>query len=304
MPIFDLVLNIYPSSHRQCSIRIEGEATGLATFEALPIGLLPRITHTLPVKNEQMAALHRRSSVMLMEWDEQWRQLGLDGVSIDGVFDSSSSKPQFFSLWSPKEGCAAHTMLAAVFDCFPFDCCSGPTGALLEIVRSYLDLQPPVSIISYKPMHLRLAPWVHANDAFEVESHLRTLADDADLIVDASGVERFCGALTRLLPVEHLLKRRGEVRWIVGSEFSNALIQAGVAQSMIEIAPVIPISRTGEPIVLGGIFAGSSDLISFAKAGERMQLVRSFRKKYALTIEQASKAAAELLEIVACHPVL
>lgn len=96
MPIFDLVLNIYPSSHRQCSIRIEGEATGLATFEALPIGLLPRITHTLPVKNEQMAALHRRSSVMLMEWDEQWRQLGLDGVSIDGVFDSSSSKPHFF----------------------------------------------------------------------------------------------------------------------------------------------------------------------------------------------------------------
>jgi len=133
---------------------------------------------------------------------------------------------------------------------------------------------------------------------------LRMLADDADLIVDASGVERFCGALTRLLPVEHLLKRREKIRWIVRNEFSNALIQAGVAQSMIEIAPVTPISRTGEPIELGGIFVGSSDLISFAKAGERMQSVRSFRKKYALTIEQASKAAVELLEIVACHPVL
>ena len=302
MPIFDLVLNISPSFHRQCSIRIEGEATGLATFEALPTGLLPRITHTLPVKSEQMAALHRRSSIMLMEWDEQWNQLGLDGISINGVFDSSSSKPQLFSLWSPKEGCAAHTMLAAVFECLPFDRCSGPAGELLEIVRSYLDLQPPVSIINYKPTHLRLAPWVHANDACEVESHLRMLADDGDLIVDASGMERFCGALTQLLPVEHLLKRRGEVRWIVRSEFSNALIQAGVAQSMIEIVPAIPISRKGEPIVLGGIFVGSSELISFAKAGERMQLVRSFRKEYSLTIEQASKAAVELLEIVACHP--
>ena len=301
MPIFDLVLNFSPSFHRRCSIRIEGEATGLATFEALPTGLLPRIAHSVPVESEQMAALQKRSSIMLMEWDEQWNRLGLDGISINGVFDSSSSKPQLFSLWSPKEGSAAHTMLAAVFDCFPFDRCSGPAGELLEIVRSYLDLQPPVSIINYKPTHLRLAPWVHANDACEVESHLRMVADDADLIVDASGVERFCGALTRLLPVEHLLKRRGEVRWIVRSEFSNALIQAGVAQSMIEIAPVIPISRTGEPIVLGGIFVGSSDLISFAKAGERMQLVRSFRKEYSLTIAQASKAAAELLEIVALN---
>jgi hypothetical protein len=275
----------------------------LATFEALPTGLLPRIAQSLPVESEHMATLHRRSSTMLMEWNEQWSQPGLDGVSIDGVFDSSNSKPQPFSLWSPREGSAAHTMLAAVFECFPFDRCSGPVGELLEIVRSYLDLQPSVSIINYHPLHLRLAPWVHANDACEVESHLRMLADDSDLIIDASGVERFCGALTRLLPLDHLLSRRGEVRWIVRSEFSNALIQAGVVQSMIEIVPVSPISRTGEPIVLGGIFVRSSDLIAFAKAGERMELVRGFRKEYSLTIEQAAKAAAELLEIVACHPV-
>ncbi|MGK5056390.1 hypothetical protein ACQ4WY_05555 [Janthinobacterium sp. LB2P49] len=304
MSIFDLVLNISPSFHRQCSIRIDGEATGLATFEALPTGLLPRIAQSLPVKSEHMATLHRRTSTMLMEWNEQWSQLGLDGINIDGVFDPSNSKTQPFSLWSPREGTAAHTMLAAVFECFPFNLCSGPTGELLEIVRSYLDLQPPVSIINYKPTHLRLAPWVHANDACEVESHLRMLADDGDLIIDASGMERFCGALTRLLPVDYLLNRRGGVRWMVRSEFSNALIQAGVAQSMIEIVPISPISRTGEPIVLGSIFVDSSDLIAFAKAGERMELVRSFRKEYSLTIEQASKAAAELLEIVAYHPVL
>lgn len=248
-----------------------------------------------------MAALRSSCEIMLATFDKRWSQFGLDGINIDGVFDSSVSKPQEFSLWSPRAGSVPHMMLAAAFDCFPLEDCKGIAGELLEIARSYFDLQPPITVIGHNPIRLRLAPWVHAKDASEIERKLQTLSDGDDLFIDVSGMEH-CGALTRILPVENLLKRTGTVRWKVQSDLLDALITVGVAPSMIEVVHSVPISRTGEPIVLGGIFISSSELISLAKAGKKIELVRALREEFPLTIAQASQAAAELIEIVALVP--
>jgi len=302
MPLFDLVLNISPSFHRHCSIRIEGEVTGVATFEAPARILHPRVVLALPVESEQMAKVHGCCSSMLAGWDESWSRSGLDGIGIVGEFDSSERKPRAFTLWSPSKRSVAHMMLAAALECFPFDRCDGAAGELLEIVRSYFGLQPPVTVINHDPMHIRIAPWVHSNNASEVESSLRLLPEDAELIVDVSGVEHSNQALARILPIGQLLKRSGPVRWIVRQHDFDALIRSGVEPTTIETIHAVPISPHGEPIVLGGICVSSLELIALAKAGERMALVRAFRSEYHLTIEQAAASAKELLDIVARYP--
>jgi hypothetical protein len=299
MSVFDLRLSISPSFHRNCSIRIEGEITGTATYEAAPVGLLPRATLTLPVAREPMAALRTNCARMVAAWDPRWSQLGLDGISIDVMLDSSNREPQEFSLWSPRAGTAPHMMLAAAFECFPFEHCNGKAGEQLDILRSYFDLQPPAIAFGHGPMRLRLAPWVHFKDASEIEHQVTMLPDEGELLVDASGMERFGGALARILPVDYLVKRTGGVSWKVHSGHFDELIQAGVEPSLIEVVHPVPLSSKGEPIVLGGIFISSSDLMILAKAGDKRELVRAFRKEFPLTIEQASKAATELMEIVA-----
>lgn len=299
MPVFDLCLNISPSFHRNCSIRIKGEITGTATYEADPAALLPRVALTLPVARELMAALRNSCAQMLAAWDAKWSQFGLDGISINGILDVSDSKLQEFGLWSPCPGTVPHMMLAAAFDCFPFEHCIGKVGEQLEILRSYFDLQPPAIVIGHCPMRLRLAPWVHFKDASEIAHQVTMLPEEGELLVDASGMERFGGALARILPVENLMNRTGVVRWKVHSCLFDELTQAGVEPSLIELVYPAALSPKGEPIVLGSIFGSSSDLIPIAKAGNKIELVRAFRKEYPLTIEQASKAATELMEIVA-----
>ncbi|GGY89331.1 hypothetical protein GCM10007388_23530 [Pseudoduganella plicata] len=195
-------------------------------------------------------------------------------------------------------------MLTAAFECFPADYCDGKAGYLLESLRSYFDLQSPAVVIGKSPMCLRIAPWTHAKDADEIERTVYSIPDGVDLIVDTSGMERFCGALARILPVRHLVKRKGVVSWKVHSDFLDDLVRAGVAPSLIELVHSVPISPRGEPIVLGSILSLSSDLIPIAKAGNKTELVRAFRKEYPLTVEQASKAAAELMEIIALVPTL
>lgn len=301
MPPFDLHLKLHPAFHRHCSIRIEGDDTGLATFEAELTGLLPRVVLTLPVESGHMAVLRARCLSMLERWDEQWSRSGLDGIWIDGMLDSSDSKPRTFKLWSPDSGNVAHAMLSAVLDCFPVEHCNGVTGELLEIVRSYLELQPPVIVIKEVPLRVRLAPWMHRRDAQEIEKCLSALPEDSDLIVDASGVERFGQGLANILPMTWLLKRIRAVHWIAESVDADALIAYGVEPSTIEIIHHPPISPMGHPIVLGGIVVSSPALVSLASSGTRIELVRAFRQEHRLTIEQASRAAGELINIVATN---
>jgi hypothetical protein len=250
-----------------------------------------------------MATLHARCTSMLAQWDERWSQPGCDGITIGGMFDSASSESRLFVLWSPEKRCAAHAMLSAALDCFPFDRCSGVTEELLEIVRSYLELQPPVTITNEDPVRLRLAPWVHGNDAYEIETSLRALPEDTDLIIDVSAVERLGRAMLSILPMAQLLNRRGGLRWIAQSVDTNALIAQGVDPSTIEIVQRAPISPTGDPVVLGGIEVSSAELIALAKEGTRIALVRALRQEYGLTISQASMAAGELLDILAVNPI-
>jgi len=299
-PAFDLILNLTPAFHRPCSIRIEGDATGSATFEACPAGLLPGAALTLSVESAQMQALYASCLHMLSTWDPRWSQAGLDGISIDGVFDTPDAPPQAFTLWSPGKGSTAHAMLAAAMDCFPAERCSGVVDAQLAIIRSYFGLQPPVTVIKDTPLCLRLAPWVHHTDREAIAKRLSTLAPELDLIIDVSGVERFGRALLNILPMTQLLKRSGSVRWIAQSAEADVLVAYGVAPSAIEVVQRTPISRTGEPIVLGSIAVSSEKLLALANSGAKIELIRAFRQDYPqLTMEQAARAAGELLAILA-----
>lgn len=248
-----------------------------------------------------MTTVHECCSNMFAEWDQRWSQAGLDGISIDAVFDSPGSESRKFSIWSPRSGTAPHNLLAAALECLPFEHCQGREGELIEILRSYFGLQPAVTIVNRDSLVLRLAPWVNPKDATDVESKILMLPDQ-DLLIDISGVERFSGGLARILPLVNLLDRKSEVRWIARKEFADALIQFGFDQSKITVVPYVPLSPIGEPIVLGGIFISSTALVSLAKAGEKIALIRALRNEYPLTLEQASRAAAELLEIVVTHP--
>lgn len=303
MPLIRLVLQFSPSFHRQCSIQIEGELTGgLATFEARATGLLPQITLSLAVDAAGMEALHGCCSSMLVAWDPRWSQSGLDGISIEGIFDSSEAYPQAFSLWSPKRSSHGHAMIAAALDCLSVEDCTGVAGELLEIVRDYFDLQPPVTVINQLPLRLRFSPSVNAKDTDEIERSLLELPDDVDLIVDVSGMEYLPHALGRIAPIARLLKRPGGLRWIVRDVDADVLIAHDVHPSAIETVPCFPISHRGEPIVLGGIFISSPELIALANTDARVELVRAIRQEYGLTVEQSAKAAKELIEILAASP--
>ena len=199
---------------------------------------------------------------------------------------------------------AAHAMVAAALDCFPSEHCWGVAGVLLESVRSYFELQRPVTVTNEVPPRLRLAPWVHRKDANEIEKSLRVLPQDGDLIVDASGVESFGQAVASILPMAQLLGRSGAVHWVVRSVDVDVLIAHGVALSTIEIVQPASISPWGHPIVLGGILVSSSELVDLANRWAKIELVRAFRQEYRLTIEQAAKAAMELIDIVAANSIL
>lgn len=296
MTKFDLSLSISPSFHRQCAIRILADME-IAAFEASPIGLLPGAAMTLPVDHERLAIIEASCTSMLSQWDARWSQFGLDGMSVNAVFALPNAAPQAFSLWSPCAGSLPHAMLAATLACFPIDCCSGTAGELLEIVRSYLGLQPPVSVVGRDPLCLRLAPWIHVKDANELAGIVESLPDDADLVIDTSATERAGPALSRILPVEQLLGRRGALHWIVHRNQAELLVEAGIAPSTIAVVPASRLSSAGEPIVLGGLVVSSPVLLSLAENGGRGELIRAFRAAYPLTMEQAAQAATELLDI-------
>jgi len=275
---------------------------GVAKFEASPTGLLPGVELAFSVNATHIALLHGACTSMLSAWDERWERLGLDGICIAGMFDSTTSMSRSFSLWSPRHGSVPHAMLAAVFDCFPVDQCDGIAGKLLDEIRSYFGARPPATVINKHPMRIRLAPWLHPKDAKEIEGIVRNLPKDGILLVDASGVERFGVALTRILPITQLLQRDEEVRWLVPDDMADALVQSGIKRSAIEVILPIPISSRGEPIVLGGVCVPLG-MIPLAQTGNKKELVRAFRNELPLTIEQAATAATELMEIVACFQV-
>ena len=120
MPSFTLQLNLSPAFGRHCVIRIESGIDGTATFEAPQAGLLPRVELTLSVTAEQTAMIYQRCSALLVGEKEKKDDIGLDGISIYGVFTPADLKPQAFFLWSPRVGDDAHLMLAATLACFAF----------------------------------------------------------------------------------------------------------------------------------------------------------------------------------------
>ncbi|MDQ1816673.1 hypothetical protein RBA41_25565 [Massilia sp. CCM 9210] len=302
MLYFDLRLGFGPSFHRGGSIRVEGDVTGIAAFEAHPTGLLPGLVFTLPVDARVMAAIHASCSAMLAGWDDRWSVSGCDGMRIGGTFASPDVQPQHFSLWSPNQDTAAHAMLRAVFDCFPPERCGEVAEEQLEIIRSYLDLQPSVTLYDEVPLRLRLAPRAHRNDANDIETRVRALSDHCDLIIDLSGFERPSRGLAQILPMDLLLKRSRAVHWIVQSNDADALIDYGVDPSAIKTIKRAPISYTGHPMVLGDVVVSSPELISLAQNGTRLALVSAFRKAYPLTVLEGAKAAAELVHIMKTYP--
>ncbi len=125
------------------------------------------------------------------------------------------------------------------------------------------------------------------------------MPEDELLIIDASGVERLGAGLANVLPMSLLLERSAEVRWIVGIERVDELVTQGVQPSSIEVVHRAPLTTRGHPIVLGGLVISSPDMIALAMNGARLDLVRELRGEFRLTMEQASRAAKELLAIVA-----
>jgi hypothetical protein len=298
MSMFDLLLRFAPSFHRHCSIRVVGEMGAKATFEAPPSGLLPRITLTLEVDSHHSAQLRSSCEGMLQGWDKRWSSSGLDGISVDGTFEISGMEERSFMLWSPPKNSGAHQMLAAALACFPPQSCRGDSGELLEIVRSYFGLQPAVVVMGESPISLRLAPWLHRTHASEVEQHIRSLPDGVDLIIDASGVERFGLALPNVLPMAQLRGSASSVRWVARKDAAEALLASGVALSDIEIAPCPRLTDTGYPVVLGGLIVSSPDLIALARNGAKIDLTRAIRIEHGITVTQAAQAAAELVDLV------
>ncbi len=299
MSMFELVLRFAPSFHRHCSIHVIGETEAEATLEAPPSGLLPAISMTRKVDAACVAELRAACQAMLQGWDSRWSASGLDGIVVEGILETSDGKESSFMLWSPPRASAAHAMLAALLACFPPELCDGSSGEQLEIIRSYFGLQPAVVVIPGSPARLRLAPWVHRTHAFEVEQRIRTMPDEADFVIDASGVERFGPALPSILPMTYLRKRASSVRWVARSDVAQALLAAGVEPTDLKVIHQPPLTTAGQPIVLGGLVVSSSDLISLARLGARLDLTRALRQEYRITAQQASQAATELIDLVA-----
>ena len=296
--MFDLLIRFAPSFHRHCSIRVVGEVGAEATFEASPSGLLPRITLALKVDSLHSARLRSSCESMLQGWDKRWSSSGLDGISVDGTFETSGTEERSFMLWSPPKNSGAHQMLVAALACFPPQSCRGGSEELLEIVRSYFGLQPAVVVMDESPIRLRLAPWLHRTHASEVEQHIRSLPDGVDMIIDAGGVERFGPALPNVLPMAQLRERTSPVRWVARKDAAEALLASGVALSDIETVPCSRLTDTGHPVVLGGLVVSSPDLIALARNGAKIDLTRALRIEHGITVAQAAQASAELVDLV------
>lgn len=296
--MFDLNLRFAPSFHRTCSIRVVGEAVSEAIFEAPPSGFLPRVALTLEVDERRSAELRASCQGMLQVWDNRWSSSGLDGISVDGIFDDLEAAQQPFRLWSPPNNSVAHSMLAAALACFPPHLCVGAAEGPIEILRSYFGLQPAVVLTGDGPFRLRLAPWLHRRHAQEVEQEVLSLPDGAAVLIDAEGVERFGPALPSILPMTQLLKRSPSVRWIARDDAVEALRTSGVALSEIETVPRSRLTETGHPIVLGGLVVNSPETIALARASAKIDLIRVLRDEYRLTVAQAAQATSELIDLI------
>lgn len=297
--MFDLVLRFAPSFHRYCLIRVVGDVGAEATFEALPSGLLPSIVLTLEVDELRTAELRASCLSMLQAWDERWSSAGLDGISVGGMFEVPGEERRSFRLWSPPQNSGAHAMLAAALACFPPHLCRGAVEGPIEILRSYLGLQPAIVVMTGEgPVRLRLAPWLHRKHAHEVEQQIRLLPDVSELIIDAGGIERFGPALPNVLPMALLRKRMPSVRWIARQDAAEALLSSGVAASDIEVASRPRLTDTGHPVVLGGLVVSAPELIALACSGTKIDLTRALREEYRLTVAQAAQAATELVDLI------
>lgn len=296
--MFDLDLQFAPSFHRACSINIIGEVGSEAKFEAPPSGLLPRVALTLKVDEVRSAELRASCQHMLLAWDSRWSSPGLDGISVDGTFDTTEAEPQSFRLWSPPKSSGAHAMLATALGCFPPHLCGGPAEGAIDVLRSYFGLQPAVVVTGEGPVKLRLAPWLHRAHAHEVEQQIRSLPEGIALLIDARGVERFGPALPNVLPMAQLRKRASSIRWIARDDAAEALRISGVPPSEIEIVPHSRLTDTGHPMVLGGLVISSPESIALARSGAKLDLTRALRDEHRLTVAQAAQATSELIDLI------
>ncbi|NIA00348.1 hypothetical protein [Massilia sp. CCM 8734] len=303
MPYFELCLGFAPSFHRPGAIRVEGDVTGVATFESGPTGLFPGLAFALPVESERMATLFDCCLGMLTGWDKRWSKSGLDGIGIEGTFDSTEATPRTFTLWSPRCKGAPQAMIRAALDCFPVERCSGVAEAGLENMRSYFDLQPPVTVYAETPIRLRLAPHVGVDDANEVETRVRALPGHVDLIVDLSGADNVGRVLAQVLPMQLLLERSQAVRWIVYSTDADALIASGVNPITIRTIKRERISNNGHPLVLGGVVVSCPELISLARSRSQAALATGLMREYRITSEQAARGSVELIDFMQAYQI-
>lgn len=303
MPYFELRLGFAPSFYRGGTIRVEGDVTGVATFEAGSTGVLPGMAFALPVDSERMATLFDCCLGMLTGWDKRWSRNGLGGIGIEGRFDSTTTTPRTFLLCSPNCKGAPLAMIRAALDCFPVERCSGVAEAGLENMRGYFDLQPAVTVYAETPIRLRLSPHVGIDDANAVATRVRALPDDGDVIVDVSGVENVGQALAQVLPMQLLLARRPAVRWIAYSSDAAALAASGIDPVTIKTLERAHISNNGHPLVLGGVVVSCPELISLARSRSQAALATGLMQEYCLTSEQAARGSLELIDFMQTYQI-
>ena len=297
MSLFELHLNFHPAFHRSCSVRITGDVEGDVLVKASAVGVLPAVEYSLSVDSDRLAELRAACLTMLQQWDPAWSQWGLDGISVLGSFDWSGQRQTSFELWSPRPGSVPHAMLAAAFQCLPPEKCGGVVGEILEDVRSYLRLQPALTLMDEQPLRLRVAPSLAEQPVSAVEASIAGVPEGVALVVDISALQPPFGRPSRLDALKPLLKRDPPAQWLVSERLRDAIIKLGADPCHVQCTSRLDITRSGLPVILGG-FVVTQQVLDVARNGSRMDLVKVLHVG-GLPVTHAARGAAELMEILA-----
>lgn len=166
---------------------------------------------------------------------EKDKRRGLDGVSVRGNLDLSSSRAYEFSFWSPNKQTQPRdfAIADAVFSLLESTAPSCELNEYLEWLAIYFSFGLPARVTSGPLFSIRFYGALSTNEKSELERLVVSLPTDRPIMIDMTNFSRMG---TLLYPqFQLLLSRVASVSWLASPEAAQQLVELGVKPETIDV---------------------------------------------------------------------
>ena len=176
--------------------------------------------------------IHNVSNRVLRQVGLWERQVGLDGIGVEGTYQSDELAELSFSFWSPQRNDEPHELVGAVFAAVESLNLGDGWNDYFEQLRWCFAFGAPVRLLEGDPATLRVSCGLSTSMEAELIEIIADAALCSDLVVDMRNFD-FMG--TMLLPCfAPLVSREAPTRWLASEAAMEYLRMMRVPEALIE----------------------------------------------------------------------